>query len=121
MRDQNKRVFRAKTASRELLVLHRVLWLMENQPRSLGAYVDEADPDLEQLRLLAQAHSGDGLKRKGTDPDKLFVTTTPSEQSALGKFTANWRTLIEPHTSAQMRLTLGDQGGGEDTSGNPGA
>ncbi|MGO8897819.1 MAG: DUF1156 domain-containing protein [Isosphaeraceae bacterium] len=90
--------------------LHRILWLMENSPRSLGVYLDEANPDLEQLRLLAQALSGAGLKGKGTDPDKLFVTTTPSEQSALGKLTANWRTLIESHTSTQMRLTLGDQG-----------
>ena len=102
-------------------VLHHVLWLMENSPRSLGAYLDEANPDLEQLRLLAQALSGTGLKGKGTDPDKLFVTTTPSEQSALGKLTANWRILIESHTSAQMRLTLGDQGRGEDPSGIQGA
>jgi putative DNA methylase len=102
-------------------VLHRVLWLMENQPRSLGAYVDEADPDLEQLRLLAQALSGAGLKGKGTDPDKLFVTTTPTEQSALGKLTANWRALMETHTSAQMRLTLGDRDPGKDPSDSPGA
>ena len=100
--------------------LHRILWLIENQPRSLEAYLDEANPDLEQLRLLAQALSGAGLKGKGTDPDKFFVTTTPGEQSALGKLTANWRTLIESHTSAQMRLALADQGGGEDPSGNEG-
>ena len=102
-------------------VLHRILWLIENQPRSLGAYIDETSPDLEQLRLIAQALSGAGLKGKGTDPDKLFVTTTPTEQSALGKLTANWRTLIEPHTPAQMRLTLGDQNVGEDPSHSAGA
>ncbi len=83
-------------------------------------YLDEASPDLEQLRLIAQALSGAGLKGKGTDASKLFVTTTPSEQSALGKLTANWRTLIESHTSAQMSLTLGDQGKGEVPGGSEG-
>jgi len=87
-------------------VLHRVLWLIENQPRSLGAYLDEANPDLEQLRLLAQALSGAGLKGKGTDPDKLFVTTTPGEQSALGKLTANWRALIDDRGPTQLKFPL---------------
>ena len=71
--------------------------------------------------LLAQLLSGAGLKGKGTNPDKLSVTTTPGKQSALGKLTANWRTLIESHTSALMRLTLGDQDVGEDPTGNIGA
>jgi putative DNA methylase len=89
-------------------VLHRVLWLIEHQPRALADYLERANPNREQLRLIAQALAGAGLKGKGTDSTKVAVATTPAEQSALGKLTANWRTLIEDRGSGQMKFSLHD-------------
>jgi putative DNA methylase len=83
-------------------VLHRALWLVEHQPRDLGPFLDDSRPDRERLRLVAQALAGAGLKGKAEGEARLFVTTTPTEQAALGKLTANWRALIEG--SDQLRL-----------------
>lgn len=33
--------------------LHRILWLIENEPRKLNRFLDEARPDRERLRLVA--------------------------------------------------------------------
>jgi putative DNA methylase len=76
-------------------VLHRVLWLIENEPRNLTKFLDESRPDRERLRLVAQALAGAGLKGKSDDGAKGLVTTTTSEQASLGKLLANWRTLME--------------------------
>jgi putative DNA methylase len=75
-------------------MLHRVLWLMDNAPRKLVEYLNDAKPDRERLRVLAQALAGAGLSGKSeTDAGKL-VSTTASEQAALGKLLANWKSLI---------------------------
>jgi len=71
-------------------VLHRVLWLMENRPGLLPDYLDQARPNVEQLRLVAQALAGPALE--GT-PD--LGTTRTSEQSALRKLLTNWHSLVE--------------------------
>jgi len=76
-------------------VLHRVLWLIENEPRNLTKFLDESRLDRERLRLVAQALAGAGLKGKSEDGAKGLVTTTAFEQAALGKLLANWRALIE--------------------------
>ena len=76
-------------------VLHRILWLVEHEPRSLTKFLDEAHPDRERLRLVAQALAGAGLKGKSEEEARLLVATTASEQAALGKLLANWRALIE--------------------------
>ncbi len=76
-------------------VLHRILWLVEHEPRSLTKFLDEARPDRERLRLIAQALVGAGLKGKSQEETAILVTTTASEQAALGKLLANWRSLIE--------------------------
>ena len=82
--------------------LHRILWLLENSPRKLNDFVDEARPDRERLRVLAQALAGAALSGKSeADADRL-VSTTPAEQSALGKLLANWRTLIEEGAAAAV-------------------
>ena len=76
-------------------VLHRVLWLMENRPRNLAGFLNEAGPDRERMRVLAQALAGAALSGKTeADADKL-IGTTAAEKSALGKLLANWRSLIE--------------------------
>ena len=83
-------------------VLHRILWLLENEPRSLGRFLDEARPDRERLRLVAQALAGTALVGQaasllgpGNMPVTPQVATTASEQAALKKLLANWRALID--------------------------
>ena len=74
--------------------LHRTLWMMENQPRRLHEYLDEAMPNRQQLRLLANTLAGPGLSGKSdTDRERLLATTS-DEQSALGKLLANWKALV---------------------------
>jgi putative DNA methylase len=43
-------------------ILHRSLWLMENHPRELVPYLEQAQPNREQLRLVAQALAGPALR-----------------------------------------------------------
>lgn len=76
-------------------VLHRILWLIEHEPRSLPRFLDEARPDSERLRLLAQALAGAGLKGKSEEDARALIATTGPEQAALAKLTANWRSVIE--------------------------
>jgi putative DNA methylase len=74
--------------------LHRTIWLMENQPRKVGEFLDEASPNREQMRLLAAALAGPGLSGKSDEDRQRLLTTTQHEQSALGKLLANWKTLV---------------------------
>lgn len=82
--------------------LHRTLWLMENRPRELTRFLEEARPDRERMRLVAQALAGTALKGSGDDgtAKAAIVGTTPAEAAALGKLTANWRSLIEQPLAA---------------------
>jgi putative DNA methylase len=75
--------------------LHRVLWLMENEPRKLSRFLDEARPDRERLRLVAQTLAGTALEGGGGDGRGAVVSTTAAEQAALKKLVANWRALVE--------------------------
>jgi putative DNA methylase len=70
--------------------LHRTLWLMEHRPRQLGEFLREAQPNREQMRLVAQALAGSALK--GGELGNISPT---SELAALAKLTANWRSVIE--------------------------
>jgi putative DNA methylase len=80
-------------------ILHRTLWLMEKRPTELGAFLSEAQPNREQLRLVAQALSGPALK--GGEMGDISPT---AELSALGKLTANWQSVIE-----NASLTIGER------------
>jgi putative DNA methylase len=71
-------------------VLHRTLWLMENRPIRLAKFLLEAQPNREQMRLVAQALAGPALKG-----GELSDVSPNAELSALAKLTANWRNLIE--------------------------
>lgn len=82
-------------------VLHRILWLIENEPRKLAKFLDESQPNRERLRLIAQALAGAGLKGKTEEETNMLVTTTASEQSALGKLLGNWQALVEQRLAAQ--------------------
>jgi len=76
--------------------LHRILWLIENEPRSLNRFLDEARPDRERLRLVAQALAGTALEGTvGQAASLSGMSTTSAEQTALRKLVANWRALID--------------------------
>jgi putative DNA methylase len=70
--------------------LHRLLWLMERHPSRIPDFLREAQPNAEQLRLVAQALAGPALKG-----GELGEVATGSELAALTKLTANWRALVE--------------------------
>ena len=82
---------------------------MENEPRNLNRFLDEARPDRERLRLVAQALAGPALAGRRDEgaahpPARGawagLVTTTASEQAALKKLVANWRALIDQRLAA---------------------
>ncbi|MBW1738371.1 MAG: hypothetical protein JRJ69_12670, partial [Deltaproteobacteria bacterium] len=73
--------------------LHRTLWLMENRPGELPTFLQEAQPNREQMRLVAQALAGPALKG-----GELGDISPHAELSALAKLTANWKSVIESAT-----------------------
>ena len=77
--------------------LHRLLWLVENRPALIPAYLDEARPDVERLRLIAQTLAGQTLAGNENGGRRSLVAARGAEASALRKLTTNWRTLIEVH------------------------
>jgi putative DNA methylase len=73
-------------------VLHRTLWLMENQPALLGEFLDQALAGrAEQLRLVAQTLAGPALAGE----ESRLTASRGAEAAALRKLTANWRSLVE--------------------------
>jgi len=91
--------------------LHRILWLVENQPRKLNKFLDDTRPDRERLRLVAQALAGRALSGGSDDGSERAVITTVAEQAALKKLLANWRALIDQRLAADEG-TLFDRGRG---------
>ena len=55
---------------------------MEKRPGHLDEFLREAQPNLEQMRLVAHALVGPALKEK-PDEAKALLGTTQSEQAAL--------------------------------------
>jgi putative DNA methylase len=83
-------------------ILHRILWLLENEPRKLNDFLDEARPDRERLRLVAQALAGTALEGgQASGLSEPNVVTTPAEAAALKKLLANWRALIDQRLAAR--------------------
>jgi putative DNA methylase len=93
-------------------ILHRILWLVENEPRKLNDFLDEARPDRERLRLVAQTLAGTALEggQAGSLSHQQTLATTPAEGAALKKLVANWRALIDQRLAdidsktGQMRM-----------------
>ena len=71
-------------------ILHRLLWLIDNEPNELQTFLKAARPNVEQLRLITQALCAPILGR----PEAKDAAPTP-ELGALSKLTANWRSLVE--------------------------
>lgn len=93
--DGSIRADRAGAPAPLIDILHRVLWILENEPRSLNGFLDDVRPDRERLRLLAQVLAGTALAGKKEDGPDHSVATTPAEAAALNKLVANWRSLME--------------------------
>ena len=76
-------------------VIHRMLWLMDNQPTELQDFLRVAQPNQEALRLVAQALCAPVFARS-------TAQETPTEElSALAKLNANWRPVVEGGAFAQ--------------------
>ena len=63
---------------------------MEKRPFELPEFLGEAQPNKEQMRLVAQALAGPALKG-----GELGDISPHAELSALSKLTANWKSVIE--------------------------
>jgi putative DNA methylase len=85
--------------------LQRTLWLMEHRPRQLGEFLREAQPDREQMRLVAQVLAGPALK--GSELGDISPT---GELAALAKLTANWRSVIEDNVFSPSEQADGKRG-----------
>ena len=67
--------------------LHGLLWRASHQPAAVHAYLLEARPDPQKLRLVAQALQGKGLSEQGEQK--------PAEARACERLLGAWRTLVE--------------------------
>jgi len=85
--------------------LHRLLWLLEHKPPKVPEFLNDVKPNIEQLRLIAQALAGPALKG-----GELADVSPTAEQSALGKLLANWnaimvgKAVVEDRRAGQPRL-----------------
>ena len=68
---------------------------MEHHPSAIPEFLREAQPNIEQMRLVAQALAGPGLKG-----GELGDVATGGELAALTKLTANWRSVVEDAADA---------------------
>ena len=71
-------------------VLHRLLWLLENQAYKIPNYLLHAKPNYNLLKLTAQALAGTTL----TGSQK-FISTTSNEKTLCERLLTNWKSLIE--------------------------
>ena len=83
-------------------VLHRVLWLIDNRPTELSAFLKAASPNVEQLRLVTQALCAPVLGRA-----KVQDAVPTKELNALSKLTANWRSVVERAALSQEIRPIG--------------
>ncbi len=74
-------------------ILHRLLWLLEHKPPKIPDFLADAQPNLEQLKLVCQALGGPALKG-----GELEDVSSTAEQSTLGKLLANWSAVMEGQT-----------------------
>ncbi len=73
--------------SRLIDMLHGLLWRAGHDARSLRSYLDEAGPDPEKLRRVAQALQGRGLAAENEQK--------PAEARACERLLGGWRTLVD--------------------------
>ena len=83
-------------------VLHRLLWLADHKPSEIPNFLDLAQPDATQLRLVAQSLAGRALT---PEPGQATTATAQrtKEQSAIDTLLASWKRLIEDNLFTQGR------------------
>ena len=74
-------------------VLHRLLWLLDHDSGAIGQFLLMAQPDANQLRMVAQALAGRGLAAEPTPSATLDSRT--AEQRAIDRLMASWRNVVE--------------------------
>lgn len=74
-------------------VLHRLLWLLENQAYKIPEYLMQSMPNYDLLKLTAQALAGTTLSG-----GQELIATTSDEKSILSKLLANWKSIITEET-----------------------
>ena len=95
----------AGTPSPLVDVVHRMLWLLDNQPSELQDFLAAAQPSQEALRLVIQALCVPMLTRSESQE-------SPTEElAALSKLNANWRPVVEGAAFAQA---MDDEAKGQD-------
>jgi putative DNA methylase len=79
-------------------VLHRLLVLAPSEPHRVRPELRGSGADAGQVRLVAQALSGEALERKGEG-------TTPAELSAIATLLGSWKRLVDTgETSGELDL-----------------
>ncbi|PSB15315.1 DUF1156 domain-containing protein [Phormidesmis priestleyi ULC007] len=82
-------------------VLHRLLWLADHKPSEIPVFLNLAQPDATQLRLVAQALAGRALT---PEPGQETTTTQRTkEQAAIDTLLASWKRLVEDNLFTQGR------------------
>ena len=79
-------------------VMHRLLWLLEHKPLKIPEFLNEAKPNVEQLRLIAQAIGGPALSG-----GELSEVSSTDEQSALGKLLDIWNAVMVGKATVEDR------------------
>jgi len=74
-------------------ILHRLLWLLDNKPSEIPNFLIHSQPDVGQLRLVAQALAGKALADE-PHPGAALDTRT-KEQQAIDRLLAAWKRIIE--------------------------
>jgi putative DNA methylase len=92
------------TSASAVDALHRLLWLLENKPLKIPEFLNEARPNVEQLRLVAHALGGPALSG-----GELSDVSSTAEQSALGKLLANWNAVMVGKAAVEDRRTGQDR------------
>ena len=81
-------------------ILHRLLWLAEKKPQDISSFIALAQPDANQLRLVAQALAGRTLI--ANTGQEVAINRT-QEQRAIDTLLASWKRLIEDNLFTQSR------------------
>ncbi|MDX2243207.1 MAG: hypothetical protein NW224_21210, partial [Leptolyngbyaceae cyanobacterium bins.302] len=105
-RTEGRQTFNVKpqgigTAPTLIDVLHRLLWLADHKPSEIPIFLNLAQPDATQLRLVAQALAGRALT---PEPGQEITTAQRTkEQSAIDTLLASWKRLVEDNLFTQSR------------------
>ncbi len=81
-------------------VLQRLLWLQEQQPYAVQDFLLKTHPNLDQLRMVAQALAGHALAPAGSDGTTKQDRT--EEQKAIDRLLAGWRGMFAEMTGKTL-------------------